>query len=398
MMISTLDFDNYVGKLCIGRVNQGKIRIGQSVSVVDEGKVIAQAKITKLYTSIGLLRMEVPEVSAGDIVAVAGVLDLTIGQTITDLSYPVSLPKIKVEEPTIKITIGPNTSPLSGKDGKFVTGKQIKERLLKEKETNLGLRIQEDVNGKNFTVAGRGELHLAVLIENMRREGFEMEVSKPQVIYKTIEGVVSEPFEEVTIDVPSEHVGVVTEEMGKRKGEMVNMISEPNNTTRFVYKISSQNLLGIRNSLLTQTRGTGTISTFFLGYFPKLAKMESIRNGVLVATDPGPSTGYGLENAQARGTLFIGAGAAVYEGMVVGVNSRAEDIEINVCKTKKLTNVRNETAEIAIQLTPPITLSLEQCLDFLGDDELLEVTPKILRIRKRYLSLTQRKIMGRRGE
>ena len=396
-MISTLDYDSYVGKICIGKVNQGVAQIGKTISLVEENKVVKNYKITKLFTSIGLNRKEVDTVTSGDIVALAGIPELTIGQTITDPSYPVSLPKITVEDPTIKITIGPNTSPLSGREGKFLTSKQIKERLLREKETNLGLRIEEDTNGKNFVVAGRGELHLSILIETLRREGFEMEISKPQVILKTIDGVLSEPFEEVTIDVPTDYIGMVTEEMGKRKGDMKDMITELNQTTRFVYKISSQNLLGIRNSLLTKTRGTATISTYFLGYFPRQEKIETLRNGVIMATEAGTSLRFGLCNAQDRGILFIGPGVDIYEGMIVGVASRDENIDINVCKGKKLTNVRSENADIDIPLTPHTELSLEQALDFIQEDELLEVTPKNLRMRKKYLSAIQRRVMTRRA-
>lgn len=395
MLISTLDFDSYVGKLCIGKVTRGKLKKGESITLVDEDKIIGTYKAQKLFTSRGIMREEVEEVTAGDIIALAGIAKLTIGQTVTDPARPVSLPKIQVEEPTLKVTIGPNTSPFSGQDGKFVTSSQIKERLLREKETNLGLRITQDIDGAKFTVAGRGELHLAVLIETMRREGFELEVSKPQVIYKEIDGVECEPFEEVTIDVGTEHVGVITEELAKRKGEMIDMRGELNNTTRFVYKISSQNLLGIRNSLLTKTRGTAVINTYFLGYFPKGVRIVGARNGALVALRPGPSLGYGLEGVQERGALFIGPGVEVYEGMVVGISSRDFDIEVNVCKGKKLTNVRSENADIAIQLTPPIELTLEQALDFISEDELLEVTPKNLRVRKKVLNTTFRHVAQR---
>ena len=284
--------------------------------------------------------------------------------------------------------MGPNTSPLSGREGKLCSNAQIKERLLREKQINLGLNIEEDKNSSNFTVAGRGELHLSILIETMRREGFELEISRPQVIYKTINGVVNEPFEEVTVDIPTEFIGVVTEEMAKRKGEMINMTTLPSGNTRVVYKVSSQNLLGVRNRLLTATRGTVLLNTFLLGYFPRVSKIESKRSGALVAVASGKSLSYGLENAQGRGALFIGPGEDIYEGMVVGISSREMDIEVNVCKAKKQTNVRSETADIAIQLTPPMRLSLEQALDSISDDELLEVTPKNIRIRK--IDLTAR--------
>lgn len=395
MLISTLDFDTHVGKLCIGKVNQGTLRKGDSIVLVDENKVLGTYKAQKLYTSEGLKRKEVEAVSAGDIIAIAGISQLTIGQTVTDPAMPVSLPKISIEEPTIKVTIGPNTSPFLGKEGKFCSSNQIKDRLLKEKETNLGLLVEEDSHSTNYVVAGRGELHLAVLIETMRREGYEIEVSKPHVIFKTIDGVVSEPFEEVTIDVDSQFLGAVTQELGQRSAAMVNMETLPNNVTRLVYKISSQNLLGIRNNLLTQTKGTVLLSAYFLGYFPKISKNSNNRNGVLTASESGMTLSYGLANAQERGVLFVGPGAGVYEGMIIGVGTREDDIPVNVCKAKQLTNNRSSGEGVKIQLTPPTTLSLEQCLDFIQDDELLEVTPQSLRMRKKYLNTTQRRVKER---
>lgn len=396
MQISTLDYDSYVGKLCIGKVNQGKLILNEQVTLVEENTILGKYTVAKLFTSEGLNRKEVTEVSSGDIIAIAGIPELTIGQTLTNPGSPVSLPKITIEEPTIKVTLGPNTSPLSGKEGKLCSSAQIKERLVREKEINLGLRIEQDPESSNFSVAGRGELHLAVLIETMRREGFEVQVSKPQVIYKEIEGVVSEPFEEVTIDVNPTFIGIITEDMGKRKGELLHMTSLSETTTRFIYKISSRNLLGIRNSLLTKTRGTAILSTYSLGYFPKKEKMSSSRNGALIAIKSGTALSFGLENAQGRGTLFVGPGEAIYEGMVVGISTRDQSIEVNVCKAKKQTNVRSENADIGIQLTPKTQLSLEQALDFLEDDELLEVTPLSLRIRKKTLNFTQRRVIDRK--
>ena len=394
LLISTLDRDDYVGKLSIGKVTRGKLSKNQSVSLVEEGKILGTYKVQKLFTSEGLKRLEVEEVTAGDIIAIAGIQELTIGQTVTDPNFPSSLPKISIEEPTIKITIGPNTSPFSGKEGKLCSSIQIKERLLKEKETNLGLRIEQDQEGVNFVVHGRGELHLAILIETMRREGFELQISKPQVIYKTIDGAINEPFEEVTIDVDKEHMGIVSEEFGKRKGEMIDMISNGNNV-RLIYKISDQNLLGIRSSLMTKTRGTAIMSAFFLGYFPKGSIMGTIRNGALVAVKSGTAMTYGLVNAQERGTLFTGPDTKVYEGMVVGVGSREFDIEVNVCKEKKLTNNRSAGEGVSVPLIPASPLTLEQALDFINEDELLEVTPENIRIRKKYLSQSQRRVSNR---
>jgi GTP-binding protein len=397
MLISTLDYDNHVGKLCIGKVSNGILGKGQTVALVDTEKVIGTYRVQKLYTSEGLERKEVEKVSSGDIVAIAGIPQLTIGQTVTDPTKPVSLPTIELEEPTIKVTIGPNTSPFLGREGKFCSSNQIKDRLLKEKEINVGLKIEQDTETSNFIVAGRGELHLSVLIETMRREGYEVEVSKPQVLYKTIDGITHEPFEEVTIDVGSEFIGSITEEMSKRKAELVSMTAERNDMTRFVYKISSQNLLGTRNILLTKTKGTIIMNTYSLGYFPKTSKMESLRNGVLISSETGTTLSFGLANAQERGTLFVGPGVPVYEGMIVGIQPRENDIEVNVCRAKQLTNNRSSGEGVAIQLTPPTVLSLEQALDFINDDELLEVTPQNIRMRKRYLTATQRRIMERKG-
>jgi len=396
LLISTLDYDNYVGKLCIGKVNQGKLKKNEEVVLVDDNKIIGRYKVNKLYTFTGLTRQEVEIVKAGDIVAIAGIQQLTIGQTVTHPDFPFSLPKITVEDPTIKITIGPNTSPFAGKDGKFCTSRQIKERLLREKETNLGLKIDVEREDLGFVVYGRGELHLAVLLENMRREGFEIEISQPQVIYKTINGIVCEPFEELTVDIDKQYVGVVSEEVGKRKGQLLDMLfNAQTNQTRLIYKISEHNLLGLRSILLTKTRGTVLMSTYFLGYYPKTQLKEKIRNGALVAVKSGISLSFGLANAQERGILFVGPAEEIYEGMVVGLASRDFDIEVNVCKAKKQTNVRSETADIAIQLTPPVRLTLEQALDFINDDELLEITPSHLRIRKRYLNTTTRRVKAR---
>jgi GTP-binding protein len=395
MLISTLDYDNYVGKICIGKVTRGHLKKGASIALVQDNKILGQYKAQKLYTTVGLLRKEVDIVSTGDIVAIAGIPELTIGQTVSDPDFPESLPTIKVEDPTIKVTIGPNTSPFAGREGKFCTSRQIKERLLKEKETNLGLRIEPDQEGVNFVVHGRGELHLAILIETMRREGFELQISKPEVIYKTIDGVTCEPFEEVTIDVNKLHMGMVSEEFGKRKGELLNMVTTAN-TVRLMYKISDQNLLGIRSSLMTKTRGTGVMSTFFLGYFPKGTEMGTVRNGALVAVKPGTAVTYGLVNAQERGILFVGPGEEVYEGMVVGVGNREFDIEVNVCKEKKLTNNRSAGEGVSVPLTPASPLTLEQALDFINEDEMLEVTPKSIRVRKKFLSHVERRVMDRR--
>lgn len=397
MLISTLDYDNYLGRLCIGKVYQGKLHKEERIALVANNKIIGTNQVSKLYTFSGLLKKEVDMVSAGDIVSIAGIPQMSIGQTITDPQFPVSLPFKAVEDPTIKVTIGPNTSPFSGKEGKFCTSRQIKERLLKEIQTNLGMKVEEGPEGISFVVYGRGELHLAILIETMRREGFEIQVSKPQVIQKNIDGITCEPFEEITINVDSKFVGVISEEFGKRKSEMINMVSH-DISTRFVYKISSQNLLGIRSALMTKTRGTAIIHSYLLGFFPQGAKTGIVRNGAVIAIKPGTSITYGLVNAQDRGTLFIGPGVKVYEGMVVGVGTRENDIEINVCKEKKLTNNRSSGEGVSVPLIPASPLSLEEALDFIDDDEMLEVTPQSIRVRKKYLTQVQRKVMGRKDQ
>ncbi len=396
MLISTLDQDPYVGRLCIGKVSRGVLNKGDRIALVDQGKVIGTYTATKLFTSLGLQKVEVDQIVAGDIAALAGIPELTIGQTVTNPEKPEHLPPIEVEEPTIKIKIGPNTSPFAGREGEFVTSRQIRARLYKEIETDLGLRVEDDVETTSFIVSGRGELHLAMLIETMRREGFEMEVSKPQVIYKKIDGQTCEPYEELTIDVHKDYMGAITDELGKRKGKLINMHSVGETGMRLVYKISSRNLIGIRSILLTNTRGTAVLNTYLLGYEPEGTAMEGIRNGALVATQSGQTLSYGLANAQIRGTLFYGPGIDIYEGMVVGISSQERDIPVNVCKAKKLTNNRSSGEGVKVALEPPTELSLEQYLDIIGDDELLEVTPKSLRLRKKYLTESARKVAERK--
>jgi len=385
MLVSTLDFDNHLGKLGIGRVRRGIIKVGQRVKQITPDQEIGSFTVEKLYTSKGIVREEVKEAISGDIVAVAGVRDIEIGQTLTDPGTPEALPIIKVEEPTLKITIGANTSPFAGREGKYVTSRQISERLLKEREVNLGMKFTE-LSGGTFEVAGRGELHLAVLIENMRREDYEMEVSKPQVILKDNE----EPYDEISIDIPDQYVGVITMEMGKRRAEMLDMEADGKGNTRITYLISQRNMIGARNLLLTDTRGTAVFNSIFAGYKPIGTVADRTRNGVLVAFETGKVLSYSLENAQERGITFVDPGEDVYEGMIVGLNSRDSDIDINVTKGKHLTNTRSANKDMKTVLTPSYRMSLEQALDFIEDDELLEVTPKSLRLRKRYLNKLQR--------
>ena len=398
MLVSTLDNDQYVGRLCIGKVRRGELHLGQTIALVENNRSLGTHKVQKLYTYEGLKQVETNTITSGDIVAIAGIDQMTIGQTVCDPIQIESLPAIKVEEPTIKVTIGANTSPFKGREGIYTTSRQIRERLLKEKETNIGLRIEDEVNSNKLVVYGRGELHLSVLIENLRREGYEMEISRPQVIYKKIEGELCEPFEEVTIEVDREFNGVVNEEMGKRKGVILDIVDNPDKTTvRTVYKISSQNFLGSRNALLTNTRGTAQISSYLLGYEPVSSKLGAMRTGALVATDSGFTLTYGLVNAQQRGVLFVGSGTEIYEGMVVGLANQPNDIDVNVCKGKHLSNNRSKGEGTSIPLTPHAVLSLEQYLDLIADDEYLEATPKSLRLRKQVLTKTGRRVAGRQG-
>lgn len=390
MLISTLDFDDYKGTYAIGKLTQGTMKRGQPVLLMNEKEKIGQYRIDQVFTSVGLKRIETDQASNGDIIAVTGIPDVRIGLTICDPSDPVGYPTITLEEPTLKILISANTSPFAGREGKFCTARQIHARLLKEKQTNIGITITPNPQGTGFIVAGRGELHLAILLENLRREGYEMQVGKPEVILKTIEGKTYEPFEEITIEIESLYVGVITEELGKRKAELLDTFTSDRGITRMVYKVSSRNLLGFRGDILTKTRGNGIFATRFVGYFPLSPVIPKLRNGVLIAFESGKSTGYALQTVQERGKAFIGPGIPVYAGMIIGLNTRQDDIDINVCKIKKLTNIHSANADIAIQLDPPMVLSLEQCLDFIEEDELLEITPLNLRLRKKYLTPQER--------
>lgn len=389
LLVTNLDRDNYQGKYTIGKVSRGKIKSGQSVTIIDpEGKKI-NSRIDKIFTFQGLQRVEVSEGSAGDIIALTGIPDAHIGSTVADSANPEPLPIIAVEEPTLRIKMGPNTSPFKGQEGTLLTSRQIAERLHREVETNVGMRLQ-NLGSTDFLVSGRGELHLSILIETLRREGFELEISKPEVIIKEVNGVKMEPFEEVTVDIPEEFVGVITTEFGKRKAEMVDLINHNNGYSRIVYHISTQAFLGLRNILVTNTKGTAVINSVILGYREATDKMPRIRNGALMSSKTGKAVAFGLQVAQGRGTVFISPTTQVYEGMIIGLNSRKEDLEINVCKGKELTNMRSKSADDAIILAPPVVFTLEQALDFIEDDELLEVTPKSIRVRKKYLTKNDR--------
>jgi GTP-binding protein len=390
MLVSTLDFDSYKGTYAIGKILDGTVKTGDRVTQWNENKKLGSFSIEHVFTSKGLNREEVTEGTTGDIIAITGITDVGIGQTLAALEIEKGLPTIILEEPTLKILIQANTSPFAGREGDFVTARQIQERLEKEKKTNIGLKIEENTDGTGFLVSGRGELHLAILFENLRREGYEFQVGKPEVIMRDNDGHKEEPFEELTVEIPKEHIGVVTEELGRRRAEMLDTKTDDRGITRMVYKISSRNLLGFRGDILTKTRGTGLFASRMIGYFPEQAKLEKLRNSVLISTEMGKTTSYALETVQERGRLLVGPGVEVYEGMIIGINNRQEDIDMNAVKGKKLTNFRSN-ADIAVVLEPPINLSLEQCLDFIEEDELLEVTPEHLRLRKKFLTQVERK-------
>ena len=383
LLVAALAADNYLGKYAIGKIFRGKLKKGETVSVLHttaDGQSVTKAKIETLFTYKGLGREEVGEAVAGDIVALAG---------IASACQPEALPTIELEPPTLSIYIGPNTSPLKGQEGEFTTSRQIAERLERELETNIALKLEPD--GLGYKVSGRGELHLSVLIETMRREGYELETGRPEVVYREIDGIKQEPVEELTIEVAPEFVGAVSQELGLRRATLISQELTSTGSTRFVYEITTAALIGLRNQLLTATRGTAIMSSLPHGYKPVSGRYHPERNGALIAFEAGTSTAYALDAAQARGTLFIPPGVPVYQGMIVGLSNKKEDLDINICKEKQLTNMRTHASDGAIQLTPYTQYSLEQCIDFLLDDELLEVTPKSLRLRKRQLDPVKRK-------
>ncbi|PIR71226.1 MAG: translational GTPase TypA [Candidatus Nealsonbacteria bacterium CG07_land_8_20_14_0_80_40_10] len=388
MLVTNLDWDSFQGKYAIGRITNGTAIAGLPISIVNADGIKDSGRIEKVYVNHGLKKLEAPEAQAGDIVAITGVSDANIGDTISDSQNPVALPPIKIEEPTLKMAVSANTSPFTGKEGRFVTGRQILQRIKKELQTNVSLKME--VCGSEFILSGRGELHLSVFIETLRREGYELQVRKPQVITKEIDGVMSEPIEELTVDVDSDKVGAVTSEIGKRRGILHSQDENSDGTTRFVFEITTRGLLGLRSQLLTMTRGTAVINSIFLRFQALGAMLPKLRSGVLIASESGKAVAYGLNIAQGRGISIILPQTEVYAGQIIGLNNRDEDIEINVTKEKKQTNVRSSTSDFAVILTPPTILSLEQCLDFLQDDEFLEATPKNLRLRKIILNSTAR--------
>jgi len=394
MLTVNLAYDNYKGKIAIGRLYSGTLKKAETVAHVNRAGELKKEQLTSVMVFDGLARIDVEEAQAGDIVAIAGIQDITIGETITDPGNPQPLPTIHIEEPTIKMTFAVNTSPFRGKEGKYTTSRNLKDRLEKELETDVALKVTPTEASDTWIVAGRGELHLSILIEKMRREGFEIEVSKPQVIYKEEGGKKLEPMELVSIEVPEQHSGTVIEMLGKRLGVMKNMKVDAG-TAFMDFEVPTRGLIGLRNKFLTATKGTGIMNTLFLGYEPYKGDITAIPHGSIVATQAGVSNNYGLVTAQGRGKLFLSAGVAVYEGMVVGENAKEGDVMVHVAREKQLTNFRAKNEGLADQLEVPVTLSLEDALDYISDDELVEITPQNIRIRKKYLNESERKKASR---
>ena len=397
MLVSNIDYDEYLGRIAVGRVERGTINNGTTVAVCKKDKT-EQGKIAKLFTYVGLKRTEVESVSAGDIVCLSGISDINIGDTICDVNNPEKIDFVDIDEPTVSMTFSVNNGPFAGKEGQFVTSRHIRDRLFKELEKNVSLRVKETDSADSFEVCGRGELHLSVLIETMRREGFELLVSRPKVIIKEIDGVKCEPMERLVVNVPDECIGNVIEKLGRRKAEMLNMEPAEVGHTKVEFKVPARGLIGYRTEFLTDTKGVGTMNSIFDCYEPYKGEIQARTRGVLVAFEQGTSITYGLYNAQERGELFIGPGVDVYEGMIVGINSRNEDISINVCKEKHLTNTRASGSDDALRLVPPIQLSLEKAIEFIEEDELVEVTPKSLRLRKKILDNKTRERMAARAK
>lgn len=385
MLVSNIDYDDYTGRIAVGKIQRGKVKVGMPLVLLKSDGSKVQGRAVKIFTFDGLQKRIENEVGAGDMVAISGITNINIGDTLCDLSCQEALPFVKIDEPVLSMTFSVNDSPFAGKDGKFVTSRHLRDRLWRELDSNISLRVSETDTTEAFVVSGRGELHLSVLIENMRREGYEFQVSNPVAIFKNIDGQKCEPIERLTIDVPEEFTGVIMDGVIARRGEMVNMEPTAQNYTRLEFLIPSRGLIGYRGEMLTQTKGTGILNSILEKYEPYKGDIQPRSRGSLVAWENGTSITYGLFNAQERGDLFIGAGVEVYEGMIVGQNSRAEDITVNVCKKKHATNTRASGSDDALRLVPHKEMSLEECLDFIADDELLEVTPKFLRMRKRIL-------------
>lgn len=390
LQVTTLDYSEYLGRIVIGRIHNGTIRTGQQAALVTETGSIIKAKVTKLLGFEGLKRIEIESSSAGNIVAVAGFADANIGETITCPNEPQALPLIKVDEPTLQMTFSVNDSPFAGQEGKFVTSRQLRDRLLHELETNVALRVEETGSPDKFLVSGRGELHIGILIENMRREGYEFQVSQPQVIYREVNGQPCEPFECLVLDVPEEAVGSCMERLGQRKGEMQDMRVGGNGRSQLEFAIPARGLIGFRGEFMRMTRGEGIMNHSFLDYRPIIGDIEARRNGVLISFEEGVATFYAMKNAEDRGVFFITPGTKVYKGMIVGEHNRPQDVDLNVCKTKQLTNHRASGGEELVQLQAPIDMTLERSLEYIGPDELVEVTPQSIRLRKLSKKLVKR--------
>jgi GTP-binding protein len=397
LLVTALGYDSYQGRIAMGRITRGAAAPGANVAVIGRHGTLRSGKIVALYTFEGLARVPVERVEAGDIVALTGIEDASIGETIAASDQPDALPFIEIEEPTVRMTVGVNTSPFSGREGTMGTSRQLRDRLYRELQTNVAMRVEDTDRADSFLVSGRGELHLAILVETMRREGYEFQVSRPEVITRIVDGHVHEPFEDLIIETDEEHMGFVTQAMAARRGTMTNMHQEENGEVRLEFIIPTRGLIGFRNEFLTSTRGNGILASIFVGYRSYAGDISSYRMGALVALEEGQAVSYGLANAQDRGSTFVEPGTPVYGGMIVGMNSRGDDIVVNVCKDRKKTNMRSSTSEILVRLTPATLLSLEQSLDFIQDDELVEVTPQNIRLRKRVLNHEQRVKQARRS-
>ena len=395
MLVSNIDYDDYIGRISIGRVERGSIDLNMPVAICKSEDKILNARVAKLYVYDGLKRIEVEHADAGDIVALSGVADINIGDTICDYNNPEKIPFVDIDEPTVSMTFSVNNGPFAGREGKFITSRHIRDRLFKELDRNVSLRVKETESPDSFEVSGRGELHLSVLIETMRREGFELLVSRPKVIFKEINGVKCEPVERLVVNVPDDCVGNVIEKLGRRKAEMINMEPAEDGHTKIEFKIPARGIIGYRTEFLTDTKGEGTMNHTFECYEEYKGDVQARTRGTIVAFENGKSITYGLYNAQDKGDLFIGPGVEVYEGMIVGLNSRSEDLAINVCKEKHLTNTRASGSDEALRLVPPIQMSLEKAIEFIQDDELVEVTPKRIRLRKKVLNNKDRERAAR---
>ena len=395
MLVSNIDYNDYVGRIAVGRIERGTLKVGQPVAICKADKT-ENGRIVKMYTYVGLKNVEVEEALAGDIVEIAGIPNINIGDTICDINNPEKIDFVNIDEPTVSMTFSVNNGPFAGKEGQFITSRHIRDRLYKELERNVSLRVKDTDSADSFEVSGRGELHLSVLIETMRREGYELLVSRPRVIYKEIDGKKCEPMETLVVNVPEDVIGNVIEKLGKRKAEMVDMVPEEDGRTTIEFKIPARGLIGYRSEFMTDTRGEGTMNHVFCGYEEYKGDIPTRTRGTLIAFEKGVSTTYGLYNAQERGDLFIGAGTEVYEGMIIGLNSRGEDIAINACKEKHLTNTRASGSDDALRLVPPIQFSLEKAIEFIGEDELVEVTPKNIRLRKKILDSKTRERESRK--